>query len=219
MQSISRSEAINRLLSLSIAPRTYLEIGVRRGETFHAVCSERKIAVDPKFIIKAREPESSYHEITSDDFFSDNTEQFDLIFLDGMHTFEQTLRDLLNAIVYLKPRGVVVIDDVRPSSYAAALHSEARAQELKKALGIDDGGAWMGDVFRLVFFIETFLQAFSYATIRETHGVLVLWKKPRGSIPYRRVADVAAMDYVDAVLTANYRELSITNIIEDILRQ
>ena len=46
--------------------------------------------------------------------------QFDVIYLDGLHTVEQTLRDLLNALPHLQPQGVIVIDDVRPPTDLAA---------------------------------------------------------------------------------------------------
>jgi predicted O-methyltransferase YrrM len=65
-----------------------------------------------------------YHKTISDIYFGElasSDEKFDVIVLDGLHTFEQTLRDLLNSEAYLKPNGVVIIDDVMPNSYQASL--------------------------------------------------------------------------------------------------
>ena len=36
--------------------------------------------------------------MTSDEFFKSNNEFFDLIFLDGLHTYEQTIKDIDNSI-------------------------------------------------------------------------------------------------------------------------
>ncbi len=47
--------------------------------------------------------------------------KFDVIYLDGLHTFEQTLRDLLNALTLVADAGVIILDDVLPSSFAALL--------------------------------------------------------------------------------------------------
>jgi len=34
----------------------------------------------------------------------------------------------------------------------------------------------MGDVYKVVFFVDAFLQQFRYATIQENHGQLVMWR-------------------------------------------
>jgi SAM-dependent methyltransferase len=48
---------------------------------------------------------------TSDDFFAANIEQFDIIFVDGDHSYSQTLKDLNNALGCLNPGGVLIVDD------------------------------------------------------------------------------------------------------------
>src|ERR1022692_2180630 len=99
MAMVSRADVVQALVDLYEEP-SYLEIGVHSGETFHAVKAKRKVAVDPKFAISPENREASdvvvYHEVTSDIYFGElasSDEQFDVIFLDGLHTLEQTLRD------------------------------------------------------------------------------------------------------------------------------
>ena len=41
------------------------------------------------------------------------------------------LRDLTNALHHLQPRGVIVIDDTRPSSYAASLPHQRDARAVR----------------------------------------------------------------------------------------
>jgi hypothetical protein len=50
------------------------------------------------------------------------------------------------------------------------------------ALKTDKDTSWMGDVYKLVFFVETFFQQFSYATILNNHGQLVLWRQRRARV-------------------------------------
>ncbi len=188
---ISRPEAIQGLLDLFEAPR-YLEIGVDHGDTFMPLNATRKVAVDPKFNFKFenrsdRERSVEFHEVTSDVYFAErvrNGDVFDVIFLDGLHVAEQTIRDLLNAIMFVDRRGVIIVDDVVPESYHASLASVSELVQVREYLARHDGRlladqAWMGDVYKVPFFIQTFMQQFSYATIQENHGQTVLWRESR----------------------------------------
>lgn len=203
---VSRAETIQALLDFYPAP-TYLEVGVQDGVTFHAVKAATKVAVDPffRFPVKNRDPAASYFETTSDAYFSTlnrRSPKFNVIFLDGLHTFEQTLRDLLTAIDYLQSDGVIVIDDVIPSSYHASLPSIPEFERIWPVASKDGSVDWMGDVYRMVFFIETFLPAYNYATIADNHGQLVMWRGKRGSAlkEERTVEAVSRLEYKDTIL-------------------
>lgn len=200
---VTRPEVVNGLLGLYETPR-YLEIGVNKGETFFAVQCADKIAVDPMFLFdltaaKAREPQAKFYQVTSDEFFCDITPvsaRFEVIYLDGLHTFEQTLRDFTNAIEFLAPNGLILIDDIRPNSYDASIPDIHRAYELKAMLSNGDG-SWMGDTFKLMFFIQTFYPQFSYRTIGDNHGQGVVWKARRRhkTIPLRSVEQVSRLTF------------------------
>ena len=205
------------MLDLFEAP-SYLEVGVHKGKTFHAVKAARKVAVDPTFVFDldaARaDPANAaceYHQITSDAYFCDRLamdQQFDVIFLDGLHTFDQTLKDLLNAIECLKPHGLIIIDDVMPSSYGASLRDVERMKALHRITG--GSGEWMGDVFRLVFFISQYMPFYSFATMGENHGQLIVWRERRpstGEGPLR-VETLCRLEYADAVLHADVFAIS-----------
>jgi hypothetical protein len=205
---MQRADVLQELLSLFAAP-SYLEIGVDQGVTFAAVRAMRKVAVDVAFAFDWRAAAaaggaSSYVEATSDRYFAElrGRETFDVVFIDGLHTYEQTLRDLLNACACLREGGIIVVDDVMPSTYAASLPDLDLSRRFWLATANPDE-SWMGDVFRLVFFIETFMPAFSYATVAENHGQLVLWQQPRIDAPHRTVEATARMQYVDAVMNAD----------------
>lgn len=67
----------------------------------------------------------------------------------------------------------------------------------------DGSRDWMGDVFRLVFFIQTFLPAFRYAAVADNHGQLVMWrgKRPPELRQDRTVEAVSQMDCKDTILS------------------
>ncbi len=203
-----RSEVVQALLGLFESPR-YLEVGVHSGETFHAVRAAEKVAVDPAFrfdiaAAAAADPTARFHPVTSDDYFltvCPEDERFDVAFLDGLHTFEQTLRDLMNALARTRPDSVIVIDDVLPSGAAAAIRDHDEFLRLHAAVpGTPD--AWMGDVYRLVWFIAVFMPMWSYATVAENHGQLVLWRAPRTQAAAEMtVGAVSRVSYPNVVLT------------------
>lgn len=218
---VSRNGVVQSVLDLFDAP-DYLEVGVNRGVTFNALKAATKVAVDPKFLFDFEAGSSdtiSFHETTSDEYFSQIATRdtaFDVIYLDGLHTSEQTIRDLVNAFAFLKPEGVIVIDDVFPSSYIASLPERNDTRIIRKATA-DPSGAWMGDVFRLVFFVETFCQQFSYSTVNNNHGQLVLWREPRATVVERTIADVGQKDYKDMFLERDtFRFAALDSIIERI---
>ena len=203
-----RSQVVQALLDLYDRPR-YLEVGVHSGETFNPVRAAEKVAVDPAFRFDAKaaaaaDPTARFHPVPSDDYFlrlCPADALFDVVFLDGLHTFEQTLRDLMNAMARTRPDSVIVIDDVLPSGHAASIRDLDEFLRVHAAVpGTPD--AWMGDVYRLVWFIAVFMPMWSYATIAENHGQMVLWREPRREGgPEMTVEAVSRVSYADVVLT------------------
>lgn len=198
---LKRWQVLRRLVNLYPEPR-YLEVGVCEGLTFDRVPAARKVAVDPEFrfdqVEKGRtHPEATYHEVTSDEYFNRIVapdEEFDVIYLDGLHVFGQTLRDLLNALAHLQPRGVIVIDDTRPPTYLASIPDRIRFGEERRALGVRDQD-WMGDVFKVVHFVQAFCPHLSYGTIANNHGQTVVWRQRRDEEPRRDLGGIAAMTF------------------------
>jgi len=57
------------------------------------------------------------HKMLSDNFFAQNKNKFDLIFIDGDHKYDQVKRDALNAWKILNNRGVLIFDDYTYNHY------------------------------------------------------------------------------------------------------
>ncbi|MCB8878376.1 class I SAM-dependent methyltransferase [Acidisoma silvae] len=206
---ISRPDVLNGILRL-FRQAHYLEVGVNRGETFLQINAERKVAVDPKFLFSLEDAhkqhtKSTFHEVTSDLYFSERIkpgEKFQLIYLDGLHTFEQTLRDFVNATHCLSEDGVIVIDDVIPSSYQAAMPDQHDAFRVKAFTG-DPDNSWMGDTYKLVFFIHTFFPDYNLRTVANNHGQSVVWRRPMARSDFHpyTVAEIAGLEFLDVIRT------------------
>jgi hypothetical protein len=208
---IERSSVVQQILDLFENP-SYLEVGVDQGDTFRFIIAAHKVAVDPnfKFALPPNTSAVEYHPVTSDEYFASRCPAlkcFDVVYLDGLHTFEQTLRDMLNAVLRLKSGGIVIIDDVLPASYHSALPSLDDAFRVRDYLAAGNpaliaDNTWMGDVYKLAFFVQTFMQQLSYATVQENHGQLILWSavRPAAAMAQRSMLDVAVLSFADTVL-------------------
>jgi hypothetical protein len=131
-----------------LLPRTYFEIGVRRGKSLNlSRCPS--VAVDPYFLVQ-EEVHCDLHlvRMTSDEFFA-RQHPFahlphpvvDFAFIDGMHLAEYAMRDFINTERHCHAASVIVIDDVLPRTVEEA----GRAR-----VGKAEQGAWAGDVFKMI---------------------------------------------------------------------
>lgn len=155
---------------------SYLEVGVDQGVTFRDITVADKTGVDPHLKVRASSlegPGSRIATVTSDEYFSqlDPGSLFDLVFLDGLHLYEQTYRDFCNTLLHTHRRSVIVIDDTLPSDAYSAMRDQGLAVGLRRA---EQGRrnpwrrgdqSWHGDVFKVVFAIHDFHPGFDYATI------------------------------------------------------
>lgn len=132
----------------------YLEIGVEYGFTFNNVHFqiENKVGVDPDPKFEYADNETIIKK-TSDDYFADADDEFDVIFIDGMHQCEYVLRDFNNAIKHLKSDGkmMIFIDDILPQSCREQLKVPIKHSYENGVLKY--GEPWTGDVWKTVYYI------------------------------------------------------------------
>ena len=100
-----RYDIINKII-IKRNYTSYLEIGCFKDETFNQINIKKKIGVDPVSGGNLR--------MTSDKFFIENKEKFDLIFIDGLHVYEQVIKDIFNSIKVLKENGIILVHDCLP---------------------------------------------------------------------------------------------------------
>jgi hypothetical protein len=173
-------------LAKALGAKRYLEIGVHRGETFSNIAIEDRTAVDPQFLFDTVTQENRttrFHPVPSDTFFVglDSNIRYDIIFIDGLHTFEQTYRDFLNALMVANPRTVWLIDDTYPCDIYSTWPNHTEAVDFRRRAGHQSNvGAWHGDTFKTAFAIHDFHPLLSYATIEEGGNPQTLvWREAR----------------------------------------
>jgi predicted O-methyltransferase YrrM len=110
------SQRINLLLQL-LGGRRYLEIGVHAGDTFLGVAAAERTGVDPAFAFDITgfvNANTRLIQQSSDAFFAGEPldPPYDVIFIDGLHQFEQVMRDFTNALMRTHRASVILIDDV-----------------------------------------------------------------------------------------------------------
>jgi hypothetical protein len=87
--------------------KSYLEIGCDDDQLFSKINIEFKFGVDPVSGGNIR--------CTSDIFFENNNKNFDIIFIDGLHEYEQVKKDILNSLKFLNKDGIILLHDCLPS--------------------------------------------------------------------------------------------------------
>lgn len=169
-----------------LAPRAYLEIGVRNGGSLaQAHC--RAVGIDPAYAITAElDADVALFRTTSDEYFArpeplapTGGVPFDLTFIDGLHLFEFALRDFIHAERHSSPRGVLVFDDVLPRSVDEA----ARQRHTD---------AWTGDVYGMLEVL---------ALYRPDLVVVPVDTRPTGLLL------VTALDPADTTLSEHFDEI------------
>ncbi len=129
-----------------VKPKLYLEIGVETGLSLRLAGDRTDVVgVEPapqqQFELS---PRTRLAEMTSDAFFDPGTSHsylngrtIDLAFIDGLHHFDQGLRDFINVEAHSRRDGVVAVHDCSPVD---ALSS---TRERRTSF-------WTGDTWRLV---------------------------------------------------------------------
>jgi predicted O-methyltransferase YrrM len=180
------------LIHETLAPRIYIEIGVRSGSSL-ALAKCEAVAIDPAPRSNLQLDENvSFHQCTSDDFFDLEATDvikrpIDMAFIDGMHLFEHVLRDFIHVEQRCHPASVIVIDDIYPNTPGQA--SRERSTRV-----------WTGDVWKIVPCLQearpdlTLLQLDTFPT-----GMLVVLGLKPGNTALRDRYNPIIRKYRDAV--------------------
>jgi hypothetical protein len=138
----------------------YLEIGCDKDQSFSKIKIKNKVGVDPVSGGTIRS--------TSNDFFLNNKNNFDIIFIDGLHHYKQVLADIKNSIQILSDDGFILVHDCLPKSLAQQAVPRYR-------------GYWNGDVWKSIVELRT-KSNLDIITCQIDFGISIIRKKPNKSL-------------------------------------
>lgn len=127
-------ELLNWLIT-EFGYESYLEIGCKGNSTFDRINAKLKVGVDPE--------RGGTLRMTSDKYFENNNQKFDLVFVDGLHERAQVLRDVDNSLARLNNNGTIVLHDCDPPS------------EERQRVPQGNQRGWVGDVWKSYIEIRT----------------------------------------------------------------
>jgi hypothetical protein len=171
-----RYELVNKVIE-KIGAKNYLEIGCFKDECFKEIVCENKVGVDPM--------SGGTLRMTSDEFFAQNNEKFDCIFIDGLHEYNQVNQDILNALDCLNDGGVIMLHDCLPTSY----WQQTMPPTIIK---------WNGDVWKSIVRARTYAELDTVVCLID-EGVGVMVKRSNSDILKLKKEDFADLKFSDFV--------------------
>jgi hypothetical protein len=202
------SRRINRIIAALPGKPRYLEIGLDAGKTFETITADERVGVDPhpRFDLRRLPPGTQIRVEPSDNYFESiaaTGELFDVIFLDGLHNFEQTYRDIIHAFNCLAAGGLVLVDDVVPTDEFSAMRDPKEAMRRRVKAG-GTSTAWHGDVFRAIKVVFEHHPELAVRTIVGSgNPQALLWRRARSldrltELDARALTSYAALTYTEA---------------------
>ena len=156
----SRMQIIKEIIEYKKYKR-YLEIGCDNDELFSKIKIDFKVGVDPVSGGTIRS--------TSNDFFKKNENVFDIIFIDGLHHYEQVKKDINNSLNFLDKDGIIIIHDCIPKNYLE--QAVPRSQFL-----------WTGDVWKAFVEIRTKENLNSYTCLADKGLGMIINRKNKNKL-------------------------------------
>lgn len=166
---LSRAQLINKIIRL-IGAKNYLEIGVNTkaqpGYSRDLIVAELIHGVDPN-----TKTDAEFH-MSSDEFFSTHCNlKYDVIFVDGLHRFEQAYKDIVNALEVITESGVVVVHDTRPISFDTQTRRQGATNK------------WHGDVWRAIILLRLSHPDLVVLTVDTDEGCTIIFRGKGDPLP------------------------------------
>ncbi len=155
--------------------KNYLEIGCNDDELFSKINISNKIGVDPE--------KGGNLKMTSDEFFKNNKQKFDIIFVDGLHIYDQVKRDIKNSLNSLTSNGFVLAHDCLPRSLSAQAVPRFR-------------NIWNGDVWKAIVDLRMSPEIEIFTCLAD-QGIAIIQNKSNTDILRldKKISDLKFQDY------------------------
>jgi len=101
-----------------------------------------------------------YFETTSEAFFANETafleqHHIDVALIDGLHTYEQVVRDVENTLRFLRDDGVIFLHDCNPALAVIGQPAASYTDFLAQQTGPLVIGVWSGDVWKAIVYLRS----------------------------------------------------------------
>jgi len=166
---------------------SYLEIGCFVDENFSAIKIKKKIGVDPV--------SGGTHRMTSDEFFENNKEKFDVVFIDGLHTYDQVRKDIYNSLDILNLSGIIILHDCLPAKIWNQIVPRIYHY-------------WNGDVWKAIVETRTKNNLDTYTCFAD-HGLGVIFKRKNNNLLDLKIKNFRELKFRDYY----YKQQQFMNII------
>ena len=153
----TRYSVINKIIKHK-KYKKYLEIGCFQDETFNNISADYKVGVDPVSGGTIRK--------TSDNFFLDNKDFFDLVFIDGLHRYKQVKKDIFNSLKFINSGGVILLHDCLPLKLRDQMVPRSHEH-------------WNGDTWKAIVEARTFDYIDTYTILADQGIGLIIKRKNR----------------------------------------
>jgi hypothetical protein len=143
-----------------------------------------------------------YFETTSDDFFANKSaflaeRPIDVALIDGLHTYEQVVRDVEHTLPYLKDDGVIFLHDCNPAIELIGRRAETWDDFVAQQKGPLVIGIWSGDVWKSIVYLRSTRRDLKIAVLKCDTGVGVVRKGPPESRLAYSPEQIEALTYSD----------------------
>ena len=170
----SRFEIIQNIIDIK-KYKKYLEIGCDNNVCFNSIPVVDKIGVDPD--------RGGNIKDTSDNFFKNNKKNFDVIFIDGLHVYEQARKDILNSLKFLNDGGIFILHDCLPLKIWNQIVPQIY-------------GHWNGDVWKAIVETRTMKDVDTY-TCKADHGLGIILKRTNKNLLKLEMKDFKKLKFRD----------------------
>ena len=112
--------------------------------------------------------------MTSDKFFINNSDKFDLIFIDGLHEYSQVMRDIKNLLTCLAHNGVILLHDCLPRNIWNQVTARINSD-------------WNGDVWKTIVESRTYDHIDTYTCIADQGIGVIIPKVNRNKLILKNI--------------------------------
>ena len=118
-----------------------------------------------------------YYEVTSNYYFKNicSPRSLEIVFVDGLHTYDQALYDIENSLINIKNGGVVILHDCNPPHKNAAMPAKSHKQAaMQKLPGWTN--EWCGDVWKAICHLRSFRNDLNIFVLDCDYGIGIITK-------------------------------------------